>query len=291
MVKTAPQTHGRRPGRTRRIAVLIGLGLGLWAVLAYLALPALWSRLERQKALGGREMITRTAQGLPGDPINFGLIGEENEVLCAFRAAGWALADSISLRTSLRLAGSVAFRRADPQAPVSPLFYDGRVEDLALQLPDGHSAARRHHIRLWRIGAVFGPRPLWLASASYDRGVGLSHYTLQLTHRIGADLDAERGQVGADLAKVGAVEKFFQFAGVGPTLDAYNGGGDRYFTDGEVLVAALRPDCALRPGEAAAPPDNPVHVEIASALVHALATREDASSSPNAEMAPSPKAK
>ena len=284
MVKAAQQApEGRRRGRLRRIAVLLGLALAVWAALAYFALPALWSRLERQKALAGREMITRTAQGLPGDPINFGLIGEENEVLCAFRAAGWSLADSISLRTSLRLAGSVAFRRADPQAPVSALFYAGRIEDLALQLQDGRSAARRHHIRLWRIGAVFGPRPLWLASASYDRGVGLNHYTLQLTHRIGADLDSERGKVGADLARAGAVEKFFQFAGVGPTLDARNGGGDRYFTDGEVLVATLRPDCEMRPGEAAEQPDNPVDVGIASALVHALATPGDATSSPKAK--------
>ncbi len=257
--------------RLRRLAVLVALSLVFWGALAYLFLPALISRLERQKALAGREMVTRTAQGLPGDPINFGLIGEEREILCAFRAAGWSVADSISLRSSLQIAGSVALRRSDPNAPVSPLYYDGRIEDLALQLQDGASAARRHHIRLWRIGPVFGPRPLWLASSSYDRGVGLSHYTLQVTHHIGADLDAERGFVGEALAKAGAVEKFVQFSGVGPTLNGRNGGGDRYFTDGEVLVATLRPDCALRPDEAAAAPDNPPHVQIGSAIFHALA--------------------
>ncbi len=258
--------------RLRRGFSLAALALAIWAALAYLALPAIWKRAERQAVLAGQAMVTRTGQGIAGDPINFGLVGDRAEVLCAFRSAGWTLADSVTLRSSMKIAGSVVLRRPDPAAPVSPLYYDGRMEDVAFQLPDGLSAARRHHIRLWRIGGdLFDRRSLWLASASYDRGVGLSHFTLQVTHHIGADLDAERAFVGEALGKAGAIRSFFQIEGIGPTLYGKNGGGDRYFTDGEVLVGVLAPDCDLRPGVPVAPPDNPPHVDLRSALVHALA--------------------
>ena len=276
----AHEQAGRFPAKDYRPAVarrafLVAAALAAWAALAYLALPAIWKRVERQALVAGQEMVTRTKQGISGDPINFGLVGDRSEVLCAFRSAGWTLADLVTLGSSLKIAGSVAFRRSDPDAPVSPLFYDGRMEDVAFQLQDGLSAARRHHIRIWLIGnALYERRPLWLASASYDRGVGLSHFTLQVTHHIGADLDAERAFVAAALDKAGAIRSVFQIEGIGPTLNGRNGGGDPYFTDGEVLVGVLAPGCDLRPGVTVAPPDNPPHVDLRSALVHALATQK-----------------
>ncbi len=45
--------------------------------------------------------------------------------------------------------------------------------------------------------------PLWLGSASFDKGVGLSHDTGQITHHIGPDVDAERDNLIADLEKAG----------------------------------------------------------------------------------------
>ena len=89
--------------------------------------------------------------------------------------------------------GGVLLHRPYPTAPVSPLFYDGRREDLAFQKPDGTSPARRHHVRFWRVldSGEEGP-PVWLGAATFDRSVGLSRYTGQVTHHIGADIDAER---------------------------------------------------------------------------------------------------
>jgi hypothetical protein len=243
-------------------------------MIAYLALPPIWRRAERQKLVAGQDLLTRTSLGIAGDPINFGLVGDRAEVLCAFRAAGWTLADSITLRTSLKIVGSVALRRPDPAAPVSPLLFDGRTEDIAFELPVGLSAARRHHIRLWRVGGqAYDGRPLWLASASFDRGVELSRYTLQVTHRIDPDLDAERAFVGQSLEDSGAIRSFFQIEGIGPVLHGRNGGGDPYFTDGEILVGLLARDCDLTAGVPVAPPRNPPQIDIRSAIIHGLAAQ------------------
>ena len=35
----------------------------------------------------------------------------------------------------------------------------------------------------------------WLAAATYDRAVGISLFTLQVTHRVDADIDIERDYV------------------------------------------------------------------------------------------------
>ena len=165
-------------------------------------------------------------------------------MLAAFAAAGWTLADSITLRSSLKIAGSVAFHRPDPSAPVSPLLYrrtrrGHRLSSArrAFRLPSATTfafgASATSCIRIARSGSA---RPAMTAS------VGLSHFTLQVTHRIGADLDAEREFVGQSLGKAGAIRSFFQISGVGPTLRGKNGGGDRYFTDGEILIGVLARD-------------------------------------------------
>ena len=114
--------------------------------LAYLALPALWTHYEHQKGLANLPMVTRTAQGIPGDAINFGLVGDDKDVLCAMAAAGWFPADRVTLRSSIEIVGSVLLDRPYRDAPVSPLFYLGRREDLAFEKPDGQSADHRHQM-------------------------------------------------------------------------------------------------------------------------------------------------
>jgi hypothetical protein len=172
-----------------------------YAVIAYVALPALLTHHEHQPGLAALPMVTRAAGDVPGDPLNVGLVGNETDVIQAMHAAGWVPADPITLRSSIAIVGSVLFDRAYQTAPVSPLYYNGRREDLAYEKPVGGSAKQRHHVRLWKVldeGAE--GRPVWLGSATFDRGVGLSAYTGQVTHDIAPDIDAERGFI------VGAIE-------------------------------------------------------------------------------------
>ena len=237
-----------RPFESRRTWYALGLGAALWAGLAYAALPFAWRHFERQKGLDGAAMVTQTAQGIPGDAINVGVVGDEREVICAFNAAGWTPADPVTLASAVKIVGSVVLDRPYPDAPVSPLFYQGRREDIAFQKPGGKSADTRHHVRFWRtLDSGTEGRPVWLGSASFDRGVGLSHYTLQVTHHIAADIDAERDTIMEDFAGAGVATDYYAVTGVGPTFDGHNGGGDRYFTDGDVALAVLARDCSTGP--------------------------------------------
>lgn len=212
----------------------------VYLTLAYVVLPVLWTHHEHEPGLASFPMATRTGADIPGDPLNVGLVGSKEDILRAMQAAGWFPADAITLRSSIDIVGSVVLDRPYHDAPVSPLYYDGKKEQLAFEKPDGKSADRRHHVRLWLVlEKGTDGRPVWLGSVTFDRGVGLSHDTGQVTHHIGPDIDAERGLLMRDLRQAGMVEAFFQISGVGPTLLAWNGEGDRYYTDGEIDVARL----------------------------------------------------
>jgi hypothetical protein len=243
----APDRQGRRFRRTRFALVLLAAVLVAYGLLAYLLLPVLWRHYEHQKKLDGLPMVTITAQGIPGDPINVGMVGSEADVLCVMRTAGWHAADPVTWRSSLEISGSVLLDHPYPDAPVSPLFYAGRKQDLAFELPVGASADRRHHVRLWKVlESGEEGRPVWLGAATFDRSVGFSHDTGAITHHIAPDIDADRALIEADLEKAGMISARYQVTGIGPTVLGYNGEGDPYFTDGDVWIFRLVAGCAKR---------------------------------------------
>ena len=244
----------------------------LYALAAYIVLPAAWKHHERQPGLSAKSAVTCTAQNIPGDPINVGFVGDHDDLVCAMHEAGWFAADDVTLRTCVRIIGSVLLDRPYSTAPVSPLFYDGRVQDLTYQKADGVSADRRHHVRLWRVlEAGAEGRPIWLGASTFDRGVGLSHYTAQVTHRIAPQIDQEREFLLGDLKTAGMVRSQYSVSGVGPTLTARNGEGNPYHTDGDIWIAELVVK-GQRRTEPAEILDPPMLVAVKNSVWNALTT-------------------
>lgn len=243
----------------------------VYLAVAYLLAPRLWVHHEHQPGLESRPAVTETAQGIPGDPLNVGLVADRDDVLRAMHDAGWVPADPITLKSSIGIAASVVLDRPDDAAPVSPLYYEGRKQDLAFEKPIGKSADRRNHVRFWQVlDKGDEGRPVWLGSATEDAGVELSHDTGQVTHRISPDVDAERDLLIGDLVAAKVVTTLYQVSGVGPTLNGRNGEGNRYYTDGEIHLAVISPGAV----EVAAPPvedSNPPLIETKDQVWKAVA--------------------
>ena len=257
-------------GRLEKFLLVTLCVVMIYTALAYLALLALWTHYEHQRRLADLPMVTRTAQDIPGDPINVGLIGDRRDVLCAMQAAGWYPADPVTARSSLEIAGSVLLDRPYRQAPVSPLYYLGRPEDFAFEKPLGKSADRRHHVRFWKVlDQGEEKRPVWLGAVTFDRGVGVSHYTGAITHHISPDIDAERGLLAADLEAAQMVDAKYQVTGIGPTVTGRNGGGDPYYTDGEVWILRLVVACQKRTAPTEQIPSPPA-TEIKDEIWHGI---------------------
>jgi hypothetical protein len=216
-----------------------------YLALAYVILPAFWRHYQHLPAMEDLPMYTRTAGGIQGDPLNVALIGTEDEVQRAFAAAGWSPAAPLGVRSDLGIAESVLLDRPDPTAPVSTLKLWGRKQDLAFEKEEGDSARRRNHVRFWRTELrARGDRPIWVGAATRDDRVELSRRTGQITHGIDGDIDAERAFLINGLDAAGQLTEVFAVTGIGPTLDGRNGGGDRYWTDGDMWVGVLAAETA-----------------------------------------------
>ena len=191
--------------------------------------------------VAGLPFVTATKHHKPGDPINLGLVGSKDEIIAAMQAAGWTIPVPVTLKSSVKIAGSVALHRTYLTAPVSILLYQGHKQDLAFEKQVGASASKRHHVRFWKLRDD-GPdgRALWLGAATFDKGVGLSHRNPGVTHRIDGDVDKERRFLMSELNGTSHVAALYTVKGNGP-VKAKNGGGDVYFTDGDVAVAVVKP--------------------------------------------------
>jgi hypothetical protein len=227
--------------RYRRLIGLAAAVLLLWAVVAYLVMPAWWKRyIHRHPALDEVPGITQTANGIPGDPINVALVGTKEDLVRAMIAAKWYPADPLSLKSSLQIAVDAVFKRPDPDAPVSNLYLFGRKEDIAFQQDVDNNPRRRHHVRFWRTETMDSDgRPIWVGSAVFDERVGLSRTTGQITHVTAPDVDAERDFLFRCLEQVGVLSETFVVTGFHKVRSGKNGGGDPWTTDGDLWAGVI----------------------------------------------------
>jgi len=235
-----PSLRRSAEAKLRHDLYALGILLLAYLTIAYMILPHWWRHYTHRQALDEAPKTTRTRDGISGDPLNVALIGTQDDVLHALARAGWRPADPTTFRTSLRISRSALIGGSYPDAPVSNLFLWGRRQDLAFEKPVGSNARKRHHVRFWWSDAVDDQgRALWLGAATYDRTVGFSHRTGQITHHIDPDVDQERDLLMTDLQGAGQLQGEFQGIGVGPTQTGRNGGGDLYRTDGWLTVGVL----------------------------------------------------
>lgn len=214
-----------------------------WAVLAYLALPRvhrLLSTIYVPDYFIGR---THTPDGLLGDPVNLAVRGTAEQVHATMQRAGWTLADPITLRTAWRIVVGSLARRSYPEAPVGALLLFGRVQAFAYQQEVEGNPSQRHHIRFWRTPDGWllpgGPRVDFLAAGTYDRAVGLSLFTLQVTHKIDADIDAERDYVIDTVSCSSPEVTTTVLENFSTGYHSRNGGGDAVITDGDMPILEL----------------------------------------------------
>lgn len=225
--------------RIRQGSWLINL-IVFWAGLTYLVLPRLhqiFTYLYVPDYFIGR---TRTNDGVLGDPINLAFNGDVDDLKSALSQAGWVEADPLKIRSGIRMIISTLRRQPYPSAPVSDLRLFGRKQTFAFQQEVGGNATKRHHIRFWHVPEGWqlpgGQKVSWVAAATYDRAVGINVFTLQVTHKIDADIDAERDYVINTLRftdpenTVDVVENF------SAAYQSWNGGGDLVETDGHLPI-------------------------------------------------------
>jgi hypothetical protein len=211
-----------------------------WVLLTYLLLPRLHRILTRIYVPGYFIGRARTSDGLLGDPINLGLRGHEAQVHAAMTRAGWTRADDLSVSSGKKILTSTLRRRSYAEAPVSPLHLFDRQQDFAYQQEVAGSPSKRHHVRFWRCPEDWllpgGYSVDWLAGGTYDKSVGLSLFTLQVTHKIEEHTDIERDYI-VDTVTTATPEVVVEvIKNFSTGYHSRNGGGDLIITDGDLPI-------------------------------------------------------
>ena len=219
---------------------LVVYAVAFWLIIAYLALPRLHRILTAIYVPGYFIGRTRTSDGLLGDPVNLAFNGSGAQIHAAMQDAGWTLADPVNVRSSIAIIGSSLLGRSYDRAPVSPLVLFGASQAFAYQKEVAGSPSKRHHIRFWRcpVGWLLpgGHQVDWLAAATYDKSVGLSLFTLQVTHKIDKNIDVERDFVSESLLHSDSRIGLRRLENFSTGYHSRNGGGDVVTTDGALPI-------------------------------------------------------
>ncbi len=171
-------------------------------------------------------------------PVSLIFLGSGRELLETFAAGGWHAAERITPRTALRAFGRGVLNRPYHCAPVFPSFLDGKLHDVAFQKTNpGGSSRRRHHARWWLTDFTCEGTQVWVATASYDAGVGVGRLFPMPIHHIDPNIDAERDYIVRSLVSTGLV-RVTQEVRVTEPMTGRNAAGDHFYTRGMAFVLA-----------------------------------------------------
>jgi hypothetical protein len=87
-----------------------------------------------------------------------------------------------------------------------------------------------------------------VGAGTYDKSVGLSLFTFQITHKIADGTDEERNFIIGTLKTANAVESVHVIRHFSSGYHHRNGGGDSIRTDGHLPIIDLRPPASREPG-------------------------------------------
>ncbi len=215
----------------------------IWGAVSYLTLPRLnkiIADIYVPHYFMGR---TQTSDGLLGDPVNLAFRGSAAQLHAALRRAGWHLAEPVTARTSWKIIWSTLRKKEYLTAPVSPLVLFDRIQDFAYQQPVVGAASERHHVRFWKCDDDWrlpgGEHVEWLAASTFDKAVGVSIFTLQVTHHIAEDTDRERDHLALSLEQASPEITSHVLENFAAGYHSRNGGGDQIKTDGHLPILDL----------------------------------------------------
>ncbi len=186
------------------------------------------------KAEGGNE----------GDLVNFVLVGTQDQVTNALKAAGWIPADKTDKEAVVSALMATLEKNVYVAVPMSILYLFGRPQDFGYERAEAVMvAAQRNHFRIWKapLTAAQG-QPVWAGAGTHDVGIEKDQRSANaITHKIDQDVDNERDFIGATLQQAGQVEAMSYMTRSKPIKSAKTATGGNIQSDGRVLVIVLKP--------------------------------------------------
>jgi hypothetical protein len=182
--------------------------------------------------------------GAPGDRVNFILIGSQDQVQAALKAAGWVVVDRSN--ESAVVAGLLASlnKEAYVTMPMSELELFERGQDFGYAQADPlRVVASRHHFRIWKAPFELEGQTVWAGAGTHDIGFDRDYRTKNgITHKIDPNTDGERDYIRDSLTQTGMVLKTDYITPTDPVTKAMTATGSEFTSDGRTLLVYLAKD-------------------------------------------------
>ena len=179
-------------------------------------------------------------QGAPGDRVNFILIGSQEQVQAALKAAGWVTVDRTDKDAILRGIFASFSKEAYVTMPMSELQLFGRSQDFGYAQADPlRVVASRNHFRLWKAPFELNGQSVWAGAGTHDIGFERDQRNNGITHKIDPNTDLERDYIRDSLVQTGMVVKTEYITPTNPVLQARTATGGSFYSDGRTLLVYL----------------------------------------------------
>jgi hypothetical protein len=183
------------------------------------------------------------AAGNAGDRVNFIIIGSQERMESALKAAGWATVDKTSKDAVLRGLIASLSKEGYTTLPMSQLMLFGRDQDYGWAQADPIKVIQsRHHFRLWRAAFTAGGQVVWVGAGTHDIGLERDQRNGKLTHKIDPKVDDEREYIAESLKQSGMVAKEEYMVPANAVKTARTATGGSFESDGRTLVVYLQPE-------------------------------------------------
>ena len=142
------------------------------------------------------------------DPLNFIIIGNDDDVFSAFLRRGWDVTEPIYLGSGWKAMKAFFSHVKYRTSPMSSLYYFKRGQDIGLQKARS-TIHERNHLRLWMTPYTYDGKKVWIGAISRDTGSYITTKTPWFTaHAIDPDLDEARSYLLQDLLFSQGVSEF-----------------------------------------------------------------------------------
>lgn len=209
--------------------------------------PAPTEPQQQKTKLAMDEILSRLPQratskdGKPGDVVNFVLIGSRDQVQAAMKAGGWIPVDRNVQDAITHALNDVLQHQAYAAMPMSQLYLFGRPQDFgyASGIPI-QVMQNRDHCRLWESPWVTAAgQPVWVGAGTHDTNFEREP-SGGVTHAIDPDVDHERDNIVQTLQTAAQVKHLRYFTPKRPLREGFTATGDKFTSDGRVVVIFLK---------------------------------------------------
>jgi len=178
--------------------------------------------------------------GAPGDRVNFIIVGSQDQLQAALKAAGWVTVDRSQRDAVVRGLFASLSKEAYVTLPMSELRLFGRSQDFGYAQADPlRVVASRHHFRIWKAPFDLDGQTVWVGAGTHDIGFDRDQRNNGITHKIDPNTDGERDYIRDGLMQTGMVVKTDYITPSNPILKANTATGEEFNSDGRTLLVYL----------------------------------------------------